>query len=326
MRRREFITLLGGTALVGSRGAWAQQGTMPIIGFLSPRSSSDSETSFSAFRAGLRELGYVEGRSIAIEARFADGRYELLRQLAEQLVAAKVDIIVAVASPAVRAAQAASSNIPIVIGGTGDAVGSGLVTSLARPGGNTTGLSNLMSDIITKHFQLLMTVLPKLSRLAVLLNPGSSTRTAVLKSIEDAARTQHIIVMPIDVRNSDDIDHGFVEMRKEGAEALIVVADAFIISQLQKIAALGFQLKLPSVFEFREFPEAGGLFSYGTNQKDVYRRAATYVDKILKGAKPADLPVEQPTKFEFIINLKTARSFGIEIPPKLLFTADEVIE
>src|SRR6185503_10807409 len=165
MRRREFIALVGGTALVGPRGAMAQQGAMPVIGFLSPRSSRDSESSFSAFREGLRQLGYVEGRSIAIEARFANGQYDLLRHLAEQLVASKVDIIVAISSPAVRAAQAATTDIPIVIGATGDAVLSGLVTSLARPGGNTTGLSNLMSDIITKHFQLLMTTLPNLSRL-----------------------------------------------------------------------------------------------------------------------------------------------------------------
>jgi putative ABC transport system substrate-binding protein len=299
---------------------------VPVIGFLSPRSSSDSERSFNAFREGLRELGYIEGRSIVIEARFADGRYEYLPRLAEQLVALKVDIIVAVASPAVRAAQRATKSIPIVIGGTGDAVQSGLVKSLARPGGNTTGSSNLISDIITKHFQLITTVLPQLSHLAVLLNPGSSTRSAALKSIEETARPLGVNVMPVDVRSRDDIDLGFARMKRDGAEALIVVADAFIISQLERIAALGLQLKLPSIFEFREFPEAGGLFSYGTNQKDVYRRAATYVDKILKGAKPADLPVEQPTKFEFVINLKTAKSFGLEIPPKLLFTADEVIE
>ena len=324
IRRREFIAGTG-AALAWSKVSRSQQ-TMPVVGFFSTRSFTDAGSYLSAFRAGLQELGYREGQNIQIEPRFGDGRYEVMPHLAEQLVALKVDLIVAVGSPAVRAAQQATATIPIVIGGTGDAVQSGLVASLARPGGNTTGLSNLATDITTKHLDLILTLLPSLSRLAVLMNPGSSTRTAVLKRVEDAGQARGVALLPFDVRNSVELDRSFAMMKRDRAEALIVVADGFLVSQLRSIAVLASQYLLPSTFDRREFPAAGGLLSYGPNYNENLRRAATYVDKILKGAKPADLPVEQPTKFELVINLTTAKALGLEIPAKLLFTADEVIE
>jgi putative ABC transport system substrate-binding protein len=319
------LTLVGG-ATAWPLAARAQQSMMPVIGFLSGRTPATTAVPIAAFRRGMTELGYDEGKGYVLELRFAEGQYELLPRLAEQLVAAKADIIVALGSPSVRAAQRATSRIPIVIAGTGDAVQSGLVASLARPGGNTTGSSQLTTDVLTRQVQLTVTVLPNLSRIAILTNPGSATRAAVLKTVEQAARGKGAIVIPVDIRNADELDRGFAAIRRERGQAVLIAADSFLLSQTERIARLAAASMLPSSANWPEYARAGGLFSYGPDLKDGYRRAATYVDKILKGAKPADLPIEQPTKFELIINLKTAKALGLEIPSNLLFTADEVIE
>jgi len=325
VKRRKFLTLVGG-ATAWPLAARAQQFVMPVIGVLSPRTPATTAIPIEAFRRGMAELGYDEGKSYVLDFRFAEGQYELLPRLAEQLVAAKVHIIVALGSPSVRAAQRATSRIPIVIAGTGDAVQSGLVASLARPGGNTTGSSQLTTDVLTRQVQLTVTVLPNLSRIAILTNPGSATRAAVLKTVEQAARGKGAIVIPVDIRNADELDRGFAAIRRERGQAVLIAADSFLLSQTERIARLAAASMLPSSANWPEYARAGGLFSYGPDLKDGYRRAATYVDKILKGAKPADLPIEQPTKFELIINLKTAKALGLEIPSNLLFTADEVIE
>ncbi len=325
MRRREFISLIGGAA-TWPRRVLAQQTKIPVIGFLSGRTPATSIIPVDAFRRGMAELGYNEGKDYAVEFRYTEGRYELLPRLAERLVTAKVDIIVALGSPSVRAAQRATSRIPIVIAGTGDAVQSGLVASLARPGGNTTGLSHLTSDVLAKHVQLMMTILPNISRIAILTNPGSATRKALLKSVEQAAGGKSAIVIAVDARNVDELNNGFAKIKRERAQALLIGGDSLLISQTEEIARLAADSLLPSSANWPEYAQAGGLFSYGSDIKDSYRRAATFVDKIIKGAKPADLPIEQPTKFELIINRKTAKALGLEIPASLLFTADEVIE
>jgi len=326
MRRREFVVGLAGVAVVGPFGARAQKFSVPAIGFLTGRSSKDADGALNKFREGMRELGYIEGKSFLVEARNANGQYGALPALAEQLANLKVDVIVAIGSPAVRAAQRATSTIPIVIGSTGDAVASGLVASLSRPGGNTTGLSSLITDVVTKQLQLLLTTLPGLSRIAVLSNPGSATRAPALQRVEQAGQTKGVVVTSVDVSIAADVDRGFAMMNRERIEGLIIFGDSLIFSQLPQIAKLAADSKIPSAFGFREYPDAGGLFSYGASINEEYRRAATYVDKILKGAKPADLPVEQPNKFELVINLKTAKAIGLEIPSQLLLTADEVIE
>jgi putative ABC transport system substrate-binding protein len=325
VRRREFISLIGGAA-TWPRRVLAQQTKIPVIGFLSGRTPATSSIPVDAFRRGMAELGYNEGKDYAVEFRYTEGRYELLPRLAERLVTAKVDIIVALGSPSVRAAQRATSRIPIVIAGTGDAVQSGLVASLARPGGNTTGSSHLTSDVLAKHVQLMMTILPNISRIAILTNPGSATRKALLKSVEQAAGGKSAIVIAVDARNVDELNNGFAKIKRERAQALLIGGDSLLISQTEEIARLAADSLLPSSANWPEYAQAGGLFSYGSDIKDSYRRAATFVDKIIKGAKPADLPIEQPTKFELIINRKTAKALGLEIPASLLFTADEVIE
>jgi putative tryptophan/tyrosine transport system substrate-binding protein len=326
MRRRKFIALLGGSAVAWPLAALAQQPAKPWrIGFLFPRSASDIY-SFDEFRRGMQDLGYVERKDFVIEPRYADGQYERLAGLAEELVRMKVDVILAVASPAIRAAQRATQTIPIVMSATGDPIASGLVTNLARPGGNTTGMSLLSPDIGTKHLELLTMLVPKISRVALLLNPGSSTRTSILKAIETAGQSAGIAVLPIDAGTAEEVDRGFAELKQARAEAVVVAADAFLIGEGRHIAELATQYRLPSIFEIRESVKSGGLMSYGPSVGAIYRRAASYVNKILKGAKPGDIPVEQPTKFELVINLKTAKALGLEIPPTLLALADEVIE
>jgi len=325
MRRREFIAAFGSAAL-SPHCALAQRTRIPVIGFLSGRTVATSVIPLEAFRQGMTELGHEEGKSYAVEFRYTEGQYELLPRLAEQLVAAKVDIIVALGSPSVRAAQLATSRIPIVIAGTGDAVQSGLVTSLARPGGNTTGISQLTSDVLARHVQLMVTIVPNLSRIAILTNPGSATRAALLKSVEQAAEGKGAIVIAVDIRNANELSNAFAKIKRERAQAVLIGGDSFLISQTEQIARLAVNSMLPSSANWPEYAQAGGLFSYGSDLKDGYRRAATFVDRILKGAKPADLPIEQPTKFELIINRKAAKVLGLEIPANLLFTADEVIE
>ena len=274
----------------------------------------------------MRDLGYVEGKNLVIEWRFADGMSERLPGLAAELVQLKVDVIVAATTPATAAAQKATTTIPIVMASVGDPVGSGFVKSLAHPGGNITGLSNLTGDLGRKHLELLLILLAKLSRVAVLTNPANSTGATILTSIQAAAQRTGVLVLPIEARSPQEIESAFSLMTREKAEAFIMATDALFAQQYRQIVELASKLRLPSIDGLREFAEAGGLMSYGTNRAENYARAATYVDKIFKGAKPGDLPVEQPTKFELVVNAKTAKALSIKIPQAILVQATEVIE
>ena len=329
MNRRKLLVAVGLGALAAALPSIAQQqGKIWRIGFLAPRSrptSSDPDV-YSAFPQGMRELGYVEGKNFVVEWRFADGKFERLPGLAAELVKMKVDVIVAAGTVATEVAQRATTTIPIVIAASVDPVGSGFVKSLARPGGNITGLSLATSDFSPKHLELLMTVVPKLSRVAVLVSPDNSAHPGVLKSIQAAAQKLGVQVLPVSARTPEDIERGFAVMKREHAEAVIVAADAFFVLQRRQIVELALKHRLASMAPNREYAAAGGLMSYGQNVADFYRRAATFVDKILKGAKPGELPIEQPAIFELVINRKTAKTLGISLPQELLLRADRVIE
>ena len=277
------------------------------------------------FVDGMRELGYVEGKNLVIEWRFADGKFERLPRLAAELVRLKPDVIVTHSTPATEALQHATSTIPLVASPVGDPVGRGFAATFAKPGGNITGTSLMTVDLIPKQLELLKTIVPGLSRVAVLADPGSSGQPAMLKSAQTAARRYSVSILKVEARTPEEVDSGFATMRRERADGAIVLADAFFIGQRRQIAQLATHYRLPSMFHYREDVTAGGLISYGPNNADAFRRAATYVDKILKGAKPGDLPIEQPTKFELVINLKTAKALGLTIPQSLQVQA-ELIE
>lgn len=327
-RRRLLIALAAG-ALAAPFGSLAQQqGKVWRVGFLSQRARPDSLDSdvFGTFRRGMRELGYVEGKNLVIEWRFADGKIERLPDLASELVRLKVDIILAAGSPATGAAQKATATVPIVMGSVSEPVGAGFVKSLARPGGNITGLANMSGDTVSKQLEMLLSMVPKLSRVAMLMNPDSSTQVTTLKNVQAAAQGVGVTVLPVKARTPQEIENAFSVMTREKAGAVIVAADQYFRQQRFQIAALAMKHRIPSILPNREFAEAGGLMSYGPNVIDNYRRAAIYVDKIFKGARPGDLPVEQPTKIHLAINRKTAKTLGLTIPQELLLRADEVIE
>jgi putative ABC transport system substrate-binding protein len=299
---------------------------VPRVGYLTPGSHSDQgrQRRFEAFRLGLRELGYVEGQNIAIESRWAEGhRYPAL---AADLVSSKVDVIVAVGGAATQAAQQATRTIPIVMSLVSDPVGSGLVASLARPGGNVTGLTTVSPDLVGKQLQLLKEVAPKVSRVALLRHPDNPASAAQLREAEAAALALGVRLQTLEARNPQEIDSAFAAMTRERAGALLILAGAIFGNQRRQIAELAAKKRLPSVSWLKEYAEAGGLMIFGPNPLDLERRAATFVDKILKGAKPADLPIEQPTKFELVINLRTAKAIGLTIPPTLLQRADQIID
>ena len=275
---------------------------------------------------GMRELGYVEGKNLVIEWRYADGKYERLPGLATDLVKLKVDLIVAGTTPPTRAAQQATKSIPIVMTAVADPVGSGLVASLARPGGNITGLAILTIDTGAKQFDLLVQTLPKLSRVAVLLNPDNETMEAMYKNVHAASEALKVRTFPVPARTPEQIERAFVVMKQERAEALVVLGDAFFFGQHGQIADLVARARLPAIYSVQKYEEGGALMSYGIDVAEHFRRAAVYVDKILKGVKPGDLPVEQPTKFELVINLEIAKALGISIPQAILMRADRVIE
>jgi putative ABC transport system substrate-binding protein len=306
--------------------AWAQQpGKIPRIGFLLPYSPGP-DARVEAFRQGLRELGYVEGQNITLEYRWADGKFERLPDLAADLVRLKVDVIVAAVTQASLAAKQAASAIPIVMVGVSDPVGTGLVISLARPGANITGTSSMTAEVVGKQLELLKETVPKISRVAALWNPANPIFQAIQrKETEVAARALGMQLRILEARGPDEIDRAFAAMAKEHTKALLVLGDPVFISHRKRIADLAANGHLPAVSGTREFVDAGGLMAYGPSFSDMYRRAAYYVDRILKGTKPADLPVEQPTKFELIINLKTAKQIGLTIPPNVLARADKVI-
>jgi len=306
-----------------------QQGKVWRIGFLSVNSRPTPSNPIAPIEAlvlGLRELGYEEGRNLIIEWRFAEGKNDLLPILAAELVKLKVDVIVANSGQATRAAQKLTSTIPIVFPTTGDPVASGFVASLARPGGNITGLSLVTPELSAKYLQLLKTILPKLSRVAVLGNPNSPVHASTLKDVRTAASMLATEIVLVEARTPEEIERGFATMAFEHVEAVNIPNDALVYRQRQQTADLAMKYRLPSISGIFEYAEVGGLLAYGQNVTRYFYRAATYVDKILKGAKPADLPVEQPTKFELIINGKTAKALGLKIPQSLLISADKVIE
>jgi putative ABC transport system substrate-binding protein len=327
--RRKLLIVLGTGALAAPFGTFAQQqGKVWRVGFLAMRSptASNPVDTYGAFVQGMRELGYVEGKNLIIEWRLAEGKVERLPTLAAELVQLKVDVIVAAGVQPTSAAQKATTTIPIVMGNSIDPVGSGFVTSLVRPGGNITGLSNLIGDLSPKHFEMLRSMVPKLSRVAILVNPTNSGHETILKTVQTAAQKSSVKILSVQARNPQEIESAFSTMTQGNAEAVIVANDLFFNQQRRQLAELAAKNRLPSVAAVRAYVEAGGLMSYGPSFVENYRRAATYVDKIFKGAKPGDLPVEQPTKFEMFINRKTAKALGLTIPQSLLISADKIIE
>ena len=327
IRPATAVVLLLLSAFLGTAAA-QPAGKVPRVGYLIAGSHSDPQRQLllEAFRQGLRELGYVEGQNIAIESRWAEGKDDRLPAFAADLVRSKVDVIVAQSGAATQAAQQATRTIPIVMSLSNDAVGSGLVASLARPGGNITGLTIIAPDLAGKQFQLLKEVVPKVSRVALLTNPDNPASALFLREVEAAARVLGVRLQTLETRNPQEIDSAFAAMTRERAGALLILPDVIFLSQRRQIAELATKRRLPSVYGVGEYAEAGGLMAYGANHIDLVRRAATYVDKILKGAKPADLPVEQPTKFDLVINLKAARAIGLTIPQEVLIQATEVIQ
>jgi putative ABC transport system substrate-binding protein len=327
MERRRFIEVIAGGLLTAPLAAQAAKNAR--IGYLAINLAANPHL-HEAFRQGLRDLSYVEGRNVVIEYRDAEGKVERLPALAAELVALKVDVIVVGGSTvAALAAKQATRTLPIVFASAGDPVGSGLVTSLARPGGNVTGLSNLTSELVGKRLELVTQAVPGVSQVAVLRLPGAlGERTAkdMLTGADVAARALGVRLQFVEARGPDDFDRAFSDMTRARAGALTVLPSNMFLREHRRLVDLAAKNRLPAVYFSRDFVDAGGLMSYGANGPDLYRRAATSVDKILKGAKPADLPVEQPTKFELMINLKTAKALGLTIPPSLLGRADQVIE
>jgi len=327
MDRRTFIYSVTLTVLAAPLAAEAQQPEKVWrIGLLGPAAERVYTDVLLSLRAGLRGFGYVEGKNIVFEYRFAEDKYERLPGLATELVRSKADVILAHATLGARAAKRATSTIPIVMVGVGDPVGTGFVPSLARPGGNITGVSNNDVGLAAKRLALLKEVVPKLSLVAVLRNPTSPVGDLQFRETQAAARSLGIEIQLVDVRAPKELGTAFAVMVKGRAGAFAVMGDPLFLSQQRQIANLATTSRLPSVFTRNENVEAGGLMSYGPTLAAQFRQAATYVDKILKGAKPADLPVEEPTKFDFVINLKTAKALGLTIPPSLLQRADQVIE
>ena len=330
MDRRTFIGTLTGSLLVGPLAVQAQPaGNVYRIAILANALPSAPEVSrdWGAFRQGLGERGWVEGQNIVTEYRWVEGRVERFPSLAAELVSLKPDLIMAVTGPGARAARQATSTIPIVMVYVFDPVGDGLVASLARPGGNVTGLMFVVGpEIVGKQLGLLKEVLPKVSRVAVLFNPDSSTAPIFVRETQAAAQVLAMKLQLLEVRSPNELDGAFAALISDGAGALLVLPQPFNFAHARRIIDLAAESRVPTVYPFRESAEVGGFMAYAANAPDMFRRAATYVDKILKGAKPADLPVEQPTKFELVINLKTAKALGITIPQSLLLRADDVIQ
>lgn len=327
MERREFITLLGAAAAVWPLAARAQQSATPVIGFISSRSQKESTTVVDAFRQGLRDLGYVEGQNVAVEYQWADGQLDRLPTIAAHLVNRRVAVIVAAGGdrPAL-AAKAATSTIPIIFTGSDFPVKVGLVDSLNRPGGNVTGASLFTSELETKKFALLRELMPKASLIAILVNPSNPSAESDVQDVQSAAASVGQRISLLKASSEREIDAAFEAVVAERADALLVAHDPIFLSRREQFVALAARHGTPAICEFREFVLIGGLMSYGSRITENYQLAGKYVGRILKGEKPADLPVQQPTKFELAINLKTAKSLGLEIPATLLARADEVIE
>jgi putative tryptophan/tyrosine transport system substrate-binding protein len=327
MKRREFITLLGWAVAAWPLGARAQQSAMPVIGFLDSRSPDAVAGRLRAFRQGLKETGYVEGENVAILFRWAENQLDRLPELAADLVRRQVAVIAAFASAPAFAAKAATSTIPIVFITGDDPVGIGLVASLARPGGNLTGIGIFTTELAAKRLELLRELLPTAARIAVLVNPASAATTeATLRELEPAASAMGLQIQVFNANTSREIDAAFESMLRERPDALFVATTPFLNARVVQLTQLATFHRLLAIYGLREHAEAGGLISYGSNIGDAFRQAGLYTGRILKGAKPADLPVVQASKFELVINLPTARMFGLTVPDKLLVAADEVIE
>jgi putative tryptophan/tyrosine transport system substrate-binding protein len=327
VKRREFITLLGGAAIIASSPARAQSaGKVHRIGFLGNSTAVLEANLVGPFRKALASLGYVEGRDVVIEYRWAEGNYDRFAALVAELIAAGVDVIVTAGTPAAFAVKNATSTIPCVMVAVGDPVGTGLVASLARPGGNLTGLTSIAPDLEGKRLALLREMIPGLSHFAVLWNPANAFHVAAVKGVQDAADILRMRVLSLRVRSLEDLDPAFATIVAERPGALVVLADRVFLHGRDRIMNFAQQQRLPGVYAYRELVEAGGLMSYGPNYGEMHARAATFVDKIFKGAKPADLPIEQPIKFELVISMRAAKALDISVSPTLLATADEIIE
>ncbi len=325
--RRTFLTSTGAVLLAAPLAAEAQQAGTRRIGLLETSSPSPARVLlWETLRQRLRELGYLEGQNIAFESRFGEGKPDRLSSLAAELVGLKVEVIVTSGTPASLAAKQATRTIPIVMAQLADPVGAGLVASLARPGGNVTGLTTQDADLGGKRLELLLQVVPRVSRLALLIDEASPGTVLIAKGTQAAARSAGVQLQSLGVRGPGELDRAFSAMKEGQAGALIVESSSMLFTSRTRLADLALKNRLPTVFAQREYAEAGGLMAYAADFSDLFRRAATFVDKILKGAKPADLPIEQPTKFDFVINLKTAKALGLTIPPSLMLRADEVIQ
>ncbi len=327
-RRRKLIVALGAGALAAPLACFAQQQPAKFarIGFLGNSTAALEANLIGPFREGLRDLGYVEGRNILIEYRWAEGKYERFPALIAELIAMKVDVIVTAGTPATLAVKKATTSAPLVMVAVGDPVGTGIVASLARPGGNITGLSSIAPELEGKRLELLREVSPKLSHVAVFWNPVNAFHTSAMKQVRAAAQAMRINVLPLAVGKAEELEGAFAAIVKERPDALLVLADRIFLHNRARMMDFAAKNRLPSVNAYRELVEAGGLMSFGPSYPGMHRRAAYFVDKILRGAKPADLPVEQPATFELVINLKTAKALGIKIPQSVLLRADQVIE
>ena len=328
MKRREFITLLGGAAAAAWPLAARGQQPTPIVGLINNRSAQEAVRNVAAFRKGLNETGYVEGQNLMVEYHWLDGQYHRLPSLVDDLIRRRVDVI---ATPAFRfgaqAAKAATSTIPIVFGVGDDPVKLGLVASLARPGGNATGVNSFNTEVVAKRLGLLHDLLPKAVRIVVLVNPANAPiAEATLREVPEAARALGLQIRVLNASTSREIEAAFASLGRDPADALYVAGEGFFISRRVQFATLATRYGIPAIYSGREFPEVGGLMSYGTDGLDTWHQVGIYTSRILKGAKPADLPVLQSSKFEFVINLQTARALGIEVPNSIQLLADEVIE
>lgn len=327
MDRRRFIGFAAATWLAGPLRAGAQSNAHVYrIGFLGNSTAALEANLVGPFRDGLRDLGYVEGRNITIEYRWAEGNYKRFPKLVDELLAAGVEIIVTAGTPAAQAVERATRTVPLVMVAVGDPVGTHLVASLARPGGNATGLTSIAPDLEGKRLELLTQVTPALSRVAVLWNPDNAFHVGAERQVHDAAAVLRLDVVSVPVRTAADFDRAFDAIASARADAMTVLADRVFLHNRVRIVEFAARRRLPAVYPYRELVDAGGLMSFGPDYSDMHRRAATYVDRILKGAKPADLPIEQPKQFELVINLRTARALGIAVPTPLLLRASDLIE
>ena len=328
--RRQVVLAIGAGALTVRHSSFAQQQSKVWrIGFLAARSRStpsNPDVYYDAFVQGMRELGYVEGKNLVIEWLGAEEKYDRLPALAAELVGRKPDVLVTAGTPATRALQLATRVIPVVAVANIDPVGSGFAESLSRPGGNITGMSQLTVGVSSKHLELLTRMVPGVSRVALLLNPDNAANASIAVTVQAAAQSAGLRLLRVEARSLEEIERGFVTMKRERSEAVIVASDGMFVGRRRQIADLLTKNRLPSIFPFPEDVEAGALMSYGVNLAEIYRRGAAYVDKIFKGAKPGDLPIEQASKFELVINMKTAKALGIKVPNLILVQATKVIE